>query len=193
MTIAPNVEVETVAAQNKTGQVSSRNFQPESRPAFGPTALVIATVGGLLTGTFMVAAASWLSQVPGAQDLQRIAASDIETAAQSLVAGQAAALVEEAKTCRRPLASLVVQATGKAIGTVRFRSGGYVSPNVQLSLQVERVALPFPAPLEAGHGQIFLDNKSDGADVFLLPGFRVGAGSSTSVIDVRWDPKGPCL
>lgn len=165
---------------------------PDARAGFGPLALLIGACGGLLTGACMVAAASLVSVGANVHNLQRVALNDVETAAQSLVAGRAAALVEDAKACRRPLGFLVVQATGKALGTVRFRSGGYVSPYLRLGPQAERVALPFPAPLEAGHGQIFLDNNADGADVFLLPGVRIGAGASTHVINVTWNPKAPC-
>ena len=160
-------------------------------PAFGWLALLIGLCGGLLTGAG-IAAAHWASSEPEGQELQRIAAEDVEAAAQSLVAGSAAALVEGAKACTKPLGVLVVHATGRGSGNVRFHSGTYVSPYIRLGPRAERVALPFPAPVEAGHGQIIMDNNSDGADVFLSPGFRAGAGPSRRVIAVHWNAKAPC-
>ena len=191
MTVAED-KAASIVVSTEQRQWSGQKLEPDERPGFGPAALLVGAIGGLLTGACMLAAAGYTSPEPIVQELQSVALSDVETAAQSLVAGQAVALVEEAKACRRPLASLVVQASGKAGGTVRFRSGTYVSPNIRLGQRPERVAVPFPAPVEAGRGQIFLDNGSDGADIFLTPGFRSGAGPSTSVINVRWNPKASC-
>ena len=191
MTVVHDNSVSTIA-RTKDRLHLQQDLEPDDQPGFGPATLLLGTIGGLLTGVCMMAAAGCIASEASVQELQSVALSDVETAAQSLVAAQAVGLIEEAKACRRPLGSLVVQATGKAGGTVRFRSGTYVSPAIRLGQQPGRVAVPFPAPIEAGHGQIFLDNNSDGADVFLMPGFRSGAGPSTSVINVRWDPKASC-
>ena len=85
-----------------------------------------------------------------------------------------------------------MRATGSLKGSVRFRSGTYVSPNLRLGPQADRIALPYPAPYATGHGQITVENNTDGADVFLSPGIHVGTGQVSRLINVRWNPDGPC-
>ena len=148
-------------------------------------------LGGLLTGACI--ASPLLVGAPGSAtfNLQQVASEDLDAASQSLTALNAAALVDEAKKCRQPLATLLVRSTG-ASGTIRFHSGAYLSPRLRLVGGVNRIALPFPAPYEAGRGQIVVENNSAGADIFLKPGFRLNAGPGTAIADVVWNPKAPC-
>ena len=153
---------------------------------------VLMVAGGLLTGSLIASSFVAGAPTPAAFTLQQVATEDLDAASQSLVSTSAAALVDEAKSCRRPLAFLLIRSTAPGTGTVRFRSGAYVSPNLRLGFGVERIALPFPAPYEVGHGQITIENNSGGADIFLTPGFTIGAGPGTATANVHWNPKAPC-
>lgn len=159
---------------------------------FDRRAGAVVLVGGLVTGALIAAVLAASVPAPLDLTLQQVATADIEAASQSLVAGSAAALVQDAKSCRRPLAFLLVRSTSTAGGRVRFRSGSYLSPFLKVGPGVERLALPFPAPYEVGRGQIFIDNEAGGAEIFLTPGFKIGPGPTTAIADVHWNPKAPC-
>ena len=169
------------------------HLEPDAPPSpSGWSAAVIMVIGGLLTGGLVVTGLGAGTRAGEGYQLEPVAKGEIGAAAQSLVPAQAAGLVEQAKTCRAPLASLMVRATGSPKGLVRFRSGTYQSPNLQLGPQPDRIALPYPAPYTTGYGQIEVESNAEGADVFLSPGVHIGAGRRSTVINVRWDPNVPC-
>ncbi len=159
---------------------------------FGARTAFVMAVGGLLTGSLVLAALSAGTRGGADYELQPVAKSEIAAASQSLLPAQAAMLTEQAEACRAPLASLMVRATGSFNGSVRIRSGAYVSPNVRLGPQPDRIALPYPAPYVTGHGQIAVESNADGMDVFLSPGIHIGASQSPTLINVRWNPDAPC-
>ncbi len=161
-------------------------------PLFGWSAALVVAVGGLLTGGLVATVLAAGSHASGDYQLSPIAKGELAVASQSLIPSQAAGLVEQAMTCRAPLASLMVRATGSPKGLVRLRSGAYVSPNLQLGPQPDRIALPYPAPYAMGHGQVVIEGDGNGADVFLSPGVHIAGGQTSTVINVRWDPNAPC-
>ena len=148
-------------------------------------------VGGLLTGAVAALLALFIP-ASTASTLERVSLADIDAAQQSLFASNAFALAEDAKSCRRPLAALALRAVGTTGGVVRLRSGAYRSPNIKIGPALEKLALPFPAPIELGHGQIFVEAKSDGVEIFLKPGIIIPAGEASTMINVKWNPKSSC-
>ena len=171
---------------------SQSNEQSSGPIGFSPLCLIIATLGGLVTGGAIAGYLDANKLATSGFELQNIAAVDLDSASQSLVAQSAANLVDDAKSCRQPLAYLTFGPTETAGGTIRFRSGTYHSPNVRLGVGPSRIALPFPAPYAAGAGQIEIENTSPGADIFLRPGVHVDATQGRSIVNVHWKTDKPC-
>ena len=158
---------------------------------FRPAAAALTLIGGLATGSALAAMLAW-STTPQVVTLEPVAVADIDAAATSLFGPTMVATVDAAKSCRRPLAFITVRPTGDTLGTLQFRSGGYVSPNIKLGRGPFRLALPFPAPVSAGAGQIFVAGNTGGAAVFLRPGVVIPPGAQDMVINVTWNPKLTC-
>jgi hypothetical protein len=76
--------------------------------------------------------------------------------------------------------------------TIRLRSGNYISPNFSLTDAPVRVALPYPAPYEAGHGTLSVIAVGGEATVSLLPPWRVVGGSGLASHEVTWHPRIRC-
>ena len=90
-------------------------------------------------------------------ELAPVDQQDIEGALTTMD-GSPAALArfkERAGGCPVPLAWITVSpAAGQQKGTIRLRSGRYFSPDFVLSGVPVRIAIPYPAPYETGHGDL---------------------------------------
>ncbi len=95
------------------------------------TAAAIALAGGVLTAGVIVLASNSgpnTTAVSGASDLAIVAPSDIAAATPTLNPSASAQLAAEAKDCKVPLARVMISKTpGSSGGTIRIRSGNYLS------------------------------------------------------------------
>ncbi len=164
------------------------------RGKFAAAAIVLA--GGLLTaGVIMLASNSGpnTNAVPGASDLAIVTPSDIAAATPTLNPSASTQLVAEAKDCKVPLARVMISKTpGSSGGTIRIRSGNYLSPPFQLTDTPQQVATPFPAPYPAGRGVISIEGNANGAIVSLYPAWTVGTVNGSVAHNVVWKPNKPC-
>jgi len=89
--------------------------------------------------------------------------------------------------CPRPLAwvSLTRAKPGPPM-TIRLRSGNYISPTFNLADVPIRVAIPYPAPYEVGHGTLSVMVAGGDAIVSLLPAWQVAAGTGMTPHEVTW-------
>src|SRR5436305_12496058 len=91
------------SARSERRQAARDAPQPGSRgrfsPPFGLGSGLTTLGGGALTGLAVAGFLTINSPSQSAFDLEQVAIAEIATAAQSLVAAQAAALVDEAKNC----------------------------------------------------------------------------------------------
>jgi hypothetical protein len=95
--------------------------------------------------------------------------------------------------CRRPLAWVtLVSAAGEPPSRIRLISGNYYSPSFEVSATPVRVALPFPAPYETGHGTLTAIDVGGSATVSLLPAWRVSAQDGKTTRAVTWHPVKNC-
>jgi hypothetical protein len=95
--------------------------------------------------------------------------------------------------CRRPLAWVsVVSAPGEPPSRIRLISGAYYSPIFEVSATPVRVALPFPAPYETGHGTLMAIDVGGSATIALLPAWRVSAQDGKTTRAVTWHPVKSC-
>ena len=95
--------------------------------------------------------------------------------------------------CQRPLAWVtVVRAPGQPAGSVRIQSGNYFSPVFGLSETPVRIALPYPAPYEVGHGTLAVLVENAGAIITLHPAWHISASAGRVVHRVTWSTGNRC-
>jgi len=156
----------------------------------------IALVGGALTVGALVLASnrgSNIASAPDASDLAIVTVADIPAATPTINPAVAAGLAQEAKDCRVPLARVLVSKTaGSAGGTIRIRSGNYLSPPFQLTDTPQQVATPFPAPYATGRGVLSIEGKATGAVISLYPAWKVETLTGAAAHNVVWNPNKPC-
>jgi hypothetical protein len=182
---------------------------PAAPPAPSPTAapatakssnrpLIVGIVGGVL-----VAAAVGLTLMqagidtgPGNADrptLSFVDQKDITDAAVTLTPSAAGALVDEAKRCNVPLATVTItKGTAAAGSTLRIRSGSYVSPFFTVTDAPQRVAVPYPAPFGAGAGTLTVEGSANGAILGLAPAKVIVSHPGSQSLPVVWRARKPC-
>jgi hypothetical protein len=171
-------------------------------PRWAPSAMrgpVITGAGALLTAGMVAAAmvsgsvASNGAATSGEPTLSALAAGEIAAASVTLDPATSASAVAEAKSCKAPLASVtLVKAPGSPSGTVRIRSGGYLSPAFHVTEAPQRVAIPFPAAYPTGRGVLSVVGASAGLSIYLTPGWSVQGLNGAASTHVVWTPGNPC-
>lgn len=165
-----------------------------SGPGFGKSrAVVAACMGGLLTAIVLAFVVARQPSVGENARLSMVSPADIAGAATTLAPAGSADLVAQAKQCTVPLASLTIwKAAGSDGGTVRIRSGSYVSPAFVLTDAPQRIAIPFPAPYPSGQGQISVEGDAKGVVVSLYPAWQIDSLTGSTLRNVVWKPGRPC-
>jgi hypothetical protein len=154
---------------------------------------LIAITGGLLTATAVVAVLGKKPQDNSNFELSVVAPGDITAAAATLARGSSAQMLAQAKNCSVPMAFVTIaRQTGSLGGTIRIKSGTYVSPPFRLNDASQRVAIPFPAPYPAGKGVLVVEGEASGAIISLYPGWRIEALHGLVTHDVVWKPRNHC-
>ncbi len=156
----------------------------------------IALIGGALTvGVLMLASGPSPNptSAANASDLAIVATSDIAAAATTISPAVSSQLAAAAKECKVPLAHLTIsKLPGTAGGTIRVRSGNYLSPPFQVTDTPQRVAVPFPAAYPVGKGVISIEGNASGTSVSLYPAWTVQTLNGSASRNVVWKPGNPC-
>lgn len=164
----------------------------KSRGNLGSTAVV---VGGALIASLVLAAALAPSRdaVSNASSIAVVSPAEIDQARTTMDPLTSAAAVEDAKSCKAPLA-YVTLASGAATttSTVRIRSGAYLSPPFTVTANAQRIAIPFPAPYLSGAGVLTVEGQGTQVLVSLSPMKSFENLSGVGTINVWWTPKNPC-
>lgn len=177
-----------VPATSKSGPGN----KPGRRPA------IVAAVGGLLTlaaiGLVLQKADFGMASGDPAQPtISFVAQGDIGAAATTLTPSVAGALVEDAQRCRIPLVSMTLSRGTAAIGsTIRIRSGSYVSPYFTVTEEMQRFAVPYPAPYGSGVGSFTVEGNASGAILGLTPTKVLTELPGAQNIPVIWRAVSPC-
>ena len=188
------------AAAGKGSMQGSAVSRAPEQPSSGSMRVAVITVAGALLTAGTVAAALGSGAVApsgalrgGEPALSPIAGSEIAAAMGSLDPATSASAVADAKGCKAPMAAVtVVKAPGTPPGTVRIRSGAYLSPAFQVSNVPQRIAIPFPAPYPSGHGVLSVIGESEGISIFLTPGWSIASLHGAASTEVVWTPNNPC-
>jgi hypothetical protein len=118
---------------------------------------------------------------------------DINDAAATLTQSVAGGLVDDARRCKIPLASMTIAKGTAAVGsTFRIRAGSYVSPYFTITEGVQRVAMPYPAPYGAGAGTYVVEGNATGAILGLTPTKVLLDLPNAQSIPVVWRAANPC-
>jgi hypothetical protein len=180
---------------------AKRSAPPRKRQSAPPgIGLTIATVviSGVVSWFWLTSgrANSAKSTAPDVSDLTEVEEPEI-AGALTTISLPNAALVQfrERKDggCRRPVAWVsLVSAPGEPPSHIRLISGAYYSPVFEVSATPVRVALPFPAPYETGHGALTAIDVGGSATISLLPAWRVSAQDGQTTRAVTWHPVKNC-
>ena len=192
-------------ARDMTQDTEARRSAPRRRqqsalPGIGPT-VMIAVISGVVCWVWLAAgrANPAKSIAPNMSELTQL--EDREIAGALTTINSPNALLarfreqEQGKEggCRLPLASVsLVSAPGQPPGHIRLISGTYVSPVFEVSAAPVRVAIPFPAPYEIGHGILTAMGDGGSATIALLPAWRVSAADGKTTHAVTWTPVKNC-
>jgi hypothetical protein len=161
---------------------------------------VIIGVGGLLTAGVVAAAlvvgsvASKSGPSSGEPMLSpALAASEIAAASVTLDPATSATTTADAKSCKTPMTTVtLVKAPGSPSGTVRVRSGSYLSPAFHVTEAPQRVAIPYPAPYPTGRGMLSVVGESENLSIYLTPGWSIQELHGAASIHVWWRTENPC-
>jgi hypothetical protein len=130
---------------------------------------------------------------PAQPTLSFVAKSDLGPAAATLTPSAAGALVADAQQCKIPLVSMTISKGTAPIGsTIRIRSGSYVSPYFTITEEMQRIAVPYPAPYGAGAGTMVVEGNAGGAIVGFTPTKIMTDLPGIQSVPVVWRPVNPC-
>lgn len=188
-------------AQAPAGQSAPQVTQqmPAAKPARNRAAIVGAA--GLAVTLAIVGLVAMKSGVgfnfqsgdPAQPTLTYVAQRDIGAAATTLTPSAAGALVADAQACKIPLVSMTIEKGTAPIGsTIRIRSGSYVSPYFTITAQMQRIAVPYPAPYGAGSGTMMVEGSATGAIVGFTPAKVMTDLPGIQSVPVVWRPVNPC-
>ena len=165
----------------------------KDRGDFGPT---VAAVSGALIASLVLAATlapSSRDGVGNAGSIAVVSRAEIDQARTTMDPVTSAAAVEDAKTCKAPLAYVTLaSAAPDTTSTIRIRSGSYLSPPFTVTASAQRVAVPFPTPYLTGAGVLTVEGQATQLLVSLSPMKRFENLSGVGTINVWWTPKNPC-
>jgi hypothetical protein len=149
-------------------------------------ALVVAILTWILLGDVTTSSAPGATEV-GASQLAQVEDADLAEALTTM-SGDGAFLArfkKKAKECPSPLAWVsVVGSPGQPPSVIRLQSGPYISPLFKVSETPVRVAMPYPAPYETGHGSLMAVGGS--ATIALQPAWHVNAPAGAVAHNVIW-------
>ncbi|MGA2289007.1 hypothetical protein [Bradyrhizobium sp.] len=176
---------------------AARRKNQSAPPGIGLT-MAIAVISGVVCWFWLASgrANPVRSTAPNVSDLTEVEEREIAGALTTMSLSNAGlAQFREGKDggCRRPLAWVsLVSAPGEPPSHVRLISGTYYSPIFEVSATPVRVALPFPAPYETGHGALTAIDVGASAIISLLPAWRVSAQDGKTTREVSWRPVKSC-
>lgn len=173
-------------------QTASREKSGGQKTAGGGTFKVVAGIGVVLAIGVAILGAS-LHTSPNGSKISLVPQNEISAAATTLSAQSATALVDEAKSCKTPMATIhISKLPGAAPGMIRIRSGEYLSPAFSLGETAQSVAIPFPTAYATGIGTITVEGEASKAVVSLYPAVSIEKLSGSSPISIWWTPDKPC-
>jgi hypothetical protein len=187
-----------VAAATQTQSTESTpNTATSSKGFTGRAGIVVAgtlitgIVAGCILGGGLHSSAS--PNAAGPAEMATVSSADLSGAAGTLTPQSASALRADAQACRVPLGWMTLtKMPGTQGGTVRIRSGFYLSPAFTVTDAPQRIAIPFPTVYSVGRGQITVEGAATGLQLTLNPTWSAATLQGVSAINVFWNTNKPC-
>jgi hypothetical protein len=172
----------------------ARRKNQSALPGMGLT-IAIAVISGVVSWFWLASGRANLLP-PNVSELTEVQESDIPGALTTMgPANPGLAQFQKAQDgrCRRPLAWVsLATAPGEPPSHIRLISGTYFSPVFEVTAVPMRVALPYPAPYETGHGLLTAIDVGGSTTIALLPAWRVAAQDGRTTRAVTWNPVNSC-
>jgi hypothetical protein len=149
-------------------------------------------IAGLAAGVAIAAMLSSQGSNGAGAELASVSGFQIDAAATTMNLVDAKGAVDDAKSCRIPLAEITLAAPSGTTSTIRVHSGSYVSPPYALTDQPQRIAIPFPAAYLSGRGVISVEGQAKALAVALTPTWKINSLTGTAARNVIWTPKNGC-
>jgi hypothetical protein len=149
-------------------------------------------IAGLVAGLAVAAVAVSQRSTGEGAELASVAGTEIDAAATTMNSAVAKAALDDAKSCRVPLAVITLAAASGTTSTIHVHSGSYVSPSYVLTDQPQRIAIPFPAAYPSGRGVISIEGQAQNLAVALTPTWKINSLAGTAAMNVVWTPKNGC-
>ena len=128
-------------------------------------------------------------------ELAQVADNDIDGALGTMSgdSGFLAQFKQRADGCQRPLAWVsLAGGSAQPPAKIRLQSGSYFSPVFDVTDVPVRVAIPYPAPYEAGRGTLTAIDVGGSAVIALMPAWRVLGRNAGITHQVLWHPNKRC-
>jgi hypothetical protein len=169
----------------------------QSQPARVPgawQAAAIAALSALLFGYWAASADKAVGASAAVSRIADVAPQDVSAALETIAwSPEQLARFREREACGRRLAWVTIaHGPGQPPGRIRLQSGTYTSPAFEITDAPVRVALPYPAPYETGHGAISVIGTTTDAIVALTPPWHVPVQDGLHAQDVTWTPVAGC-
>ncbi len=187
--------------ESQRQQVTSRSVADISSPLPGTAGMAAATILSAVLCWFWLIPALQTAAAPpiggeSASELAAVADQDID-AAMATMHGPPEYLAQfksSAGGCPTPLAWVSIGlAPGQAPTKLRVQAGPYLSPVFETAASPMRIALPYPAPYEAGSGQISVALFGGSATLALMPAWQASMNAPGNLRHVVWKPVKRCL
>jgi hypothetical protein len=130
-----------------------------------------------------------------ASELAQVDDHDMNGALSTLIGDAAfvAQFKQRVDSCARPLAWVsLARGSAQTPAKIRLQSGSYFSPVFNVADMPTRVAIPYPAPYEAGQGALTAFDIGGSTVVALLPAWQVSERSAGTTHQVLWHPNKRC-
>ncbi len=166
-------------------------------------AVTILLAGGVITGALVgaivvpgrIGSGSHSSETSGPSEptLAQVSPAEIAKAIVTLDPATSQQVVADAKACKAPMAwVMLTKQPGSAGGSVRVRSGAYLSPPFHATDAPQRIAIPYPAPYQTGRGVMWAIGEGSGLAIDLYPRWNIPSLNGAAPINVVWTPGDPC-
>jgi len=182
-----------ISTQGNTTRASDHHAT--RMPGLLPAAVVSILAAGVTLAWLMTGATAEGNASAATSDLAPVAERDLEDALGTM-AGSPAYLAQYRKGadgCAVPLAWVAVSSPGAASNAmVRIKSGGYFSPEFRISEVPVRVAIPYPAPYDSGHGTLTVMHGGSDLLLTLRPAWHIGGQGNMASHRVAWPVSKQC-
>lgn len=181
-----------------SGNVPADSKPPAGNGRAGANPAIVGAVGAMLAlaAAGAVALKSDLSfggMSSGQTTVSFVDQRELDAAAGTLTQSVAGGLVDDAKRCRAPLVSMTIaKGTAQLGSSIRIRSANYVSPWFSVTNEMQRIAVPYPAPYGSGAGTFVVEGDASGAILGLTPTKVMRDLPTAESVAVVWRPKTPC-